>query len=88
MSQSKKILKPLSLALGATFAASLAASPVANAASVNDNPFAMSDLHSGYSQSAASAIEATCGSSNTSSTSTKGSKKKSKTTEATCGGSK
>ena len=37
--------KPLSIALGAAFATSLAAAPLANAA---DNPFAMSELSSGY----------------------------------------
>ena len=44
MSQ-KTTLKPLAIALGAAFATSLAATPVANAA---ENPFAMSDLSSGY----------------------------------------
>jgi uncharacterized low-complexity protein len=44
MSQ-KSTKKPLSIALGATFVTSLAATPVANAA---ENPFAMSDLSSGY----------------------------------------
>ena len=44
MSQ-KTTLKPLTLALGAAFVTSLAGTPVANAA---ENPFAMSDLSSGY----------------------------------------
>ena len=44
MSQ-KITLKPLTLALGAAFVTSLAGTPVANAA---ENPFAMSDLSSGY----------------------------------------
>jgi uncharacterized low-complexity protein len=44
MSQ-KATKNSLAIAVGATFATSLAGSPVANAA---DNPFAMSDLSSGY----------------------------------------
>ncbi len=47
---SKQILKPLSIALGATFAVSMAASNIAAAAPVGDNPFAMSELQSGYMQ--------------------------------------
>ena len=37
--------KPLAIALGAAFVTSLAGTPVANAA---ENPFAMSELSSGY----------------------------------------
>ena len=48
---------PLSIALGAAFATSLAAAPVANAA---DNPFAMSELSSGY-MVAESHMEGKCG---------------------------
>jgi uncharacterized low-complexity protein len=44
MSQ-KSTKKPLAIALGAAFVTSLAATPVANAA---ENPFAMSELSSGY----------------------------------------
>jgi uncharacterized low-complexity protein len=44
MSQ-ETIKKPLAIALGAAFVTTLAATPVANAA---DNPFAMSELSSGY----------------------------------------
>jgi len=44
MSQ-KSTKKPLAIALGAAFVTSLAATPVANAA---ENPFAMSELTSGY----------------------------------------
>ena len=44
MSQ-KSTKKPLAIALGAAFITSLAATPVANAA---ENPFAMSELSSGY----------------------------------------
>ena len=47
---SKQILKPLSIALGATFAVSMAASNIAMAAPAGDNPFAMSELESGYMQ--------------------------------------
>ncbi len=50
MSKEMKLMKPLSIALGATFAASLAASNVASAAPAGDNPFAMSELESGYMQ--------------------------------------
>jgi uncharacterized low-complexity protein len=39
------IKKPLAIALGAVFVTSLAGTPVANAA---ENPFAMSELSSGY----------------------------------------
>jgi uncharacterized low-complexity protein len=38
-------MKPLSIALGAAFVASLAGTSVANAA---DNPFSMTELSSGY----------------------------------------
>jgi len=48
--------KPLSIAIGAAFATSLAAAPVANAA---DNPFAMSELSSGYM--VAETAEGKCG---------------------------
>ncbi|MEN8204470.1 MAG: hypothetical protein ABFS24_00535 [Pseudomonadota bacterium] len=44
MSQ-KALKKPLAIALGAAFVTSLAGTPVANAA---ENPFAMSELSSGY----------------------------------------
>ena len=56
MSQ-ESIKKPLSIALGAAFATSLATAPVANAA---DNPFAMSELSSGY-MVADSHMEGKCG---------------------------
>jgi uncharacterized low-complexity protein len=51
----KKSLKPVALAIGATFAASLAGTSVANAA---DNPFGASKLSSGYMVAAA---EGKCG---------------------------
>ena len=50
MSKQTKILKPLSIAIGATFAVSMAASNIAAAAPAGDNPFAMSELESGYMQ--------------------------------------
>lgn len=57
MSQQKKTLKTLSLAVGATFVATLASTNIATAATNNGNPFAMHDLHNGYAQVA----EAKCG---------------------------
>jgi uncharacterized low-complexity protein len=51
----KKSLKPVALALGTTFAASLAGTSVANAA---DNPFEASKLAGGYMVAAA---EGKCG---------------------------
>jgi uncharacterized low-complexity protein len=50
-------LKPLAVAMGAAFVTSLATSPVANAA---ENPFAMSELSSGY-MVADSHMEGKCG---------------------------
>jgi len=41
----KTTLKPIAVALGTTFAVSLAASPVVNAA---ENPFSMTELPNGY----------------------------------------
>ena len=41
----KTVIKPLALALGATFITSLAGTTVANAA---ENPFSMTELSSGY----------------------------------------
>ena len=48
MSNNKSKLKTVSLALGATFATTLAASNIASAA--GENPFAMNELASGYMQ--------------------------------------
>jgi len=45
---SEKSMKPISLALGAAFVTSLAASNLS--ADANTNPFAMSELSSGYMQ--------------------------------------
>ncbi|MGB5259166.1 MAG: hypothetical protein WBO34_01445, partial [Gammaproteobacteria bacterium] len=53
----KSTLKPLAAAMGAAFVTSLATVPVANAA---ENPFAMSELSSGY-MVASSHIEGKCG---------------------------
>jgi uncharacterized low-complexity protein len=53
----KSTLKPLAAAMGAAFVTSLATAPVANAA---ENPFAMSELSSGY-MVASSHIEGKCG---------------------------
>ena len=61
MSQQKKTLKPLSLAIGATFAATMAASSFATAAQTNGNPFAMNELHSGYTQLAEMPKDGKCG---------------------------
>ena len=41
----KSTIKPIAAALGTTFAVSLMASPIANAA---ENPFAMNQLQNGY----------------------------------------
>jgi len=57
----QSMIKPLSIALGATFAASLAASNIAIAAPAGDNPFAMNDLGSGYMQVAEKEKEGKCG---------------------------
>jgi len=64
----------LSLALGTAFAASLAASPVVNAA---ESPFAMQSLDKGYmvADAGEKAKDAKCGAA-----------KNAKTTEAKCGG--
>ena len=50
----KSFKKPLAIAMGATFAAALSASPVASA---DSNPFGMQDLSGGYMQLA----EGKCG---------------------------
>ena len=55
----KSQLKPLSIALGTAFAASMAASNVATAAE-GTNPFATTELSSGYMQ-VAGAHEGKCG---------------------------
>ena len=55
-----KTKTPLALAIGTAFAASLAASSIAHAAPSSSNPFAMSDMSSGYMQ-VADAKEGKCG---------------------------
>lgn len=55
-----KTKTPLALAIGTAFAASLATSSIANAAPSSSNPFAMSDMSSGYMQ-VADAKEGKCG---------------------------
>ncbi len=56
----KTTLKPLAVAMGAAFVTSLAGAGIANAA---DNPFAMSDLSSGYmvAESHTKDMEGKCG---------------------------
>ncbi|MBI1425649.1 MAG: low-complexity protein [Gammaproteobacteria bacterium] len=61
MSKQSNLIKPISLALGATFAATLAASNIANATPAGENPFAMSDLNSGFMQVADKGKEGKCG---------------------------
>ncbi len=58
MSSKKSTLKSVGLVAGTAFAATLAASNV-SAASMSDNPFAMSELKSGYQL--ADAKEGKCG---------------------------
>ncbi|MFP4610032.1 MAG: hypothetical protein ACLFQT_03330 [Thiohalophilus sp.] len=60
MSNSKSS-RTLTLALGTAFAASMAASNVATAAESGSNPFAMSELSSGYMQLAENRAEGKCG---------------------------
>jgi len=79
MSQ-KVIKKPLAVALGAVFVTSLAGIPVANAA---ENPFAMSDLSSGYV--VAEMEEGKCGEGKCGGDKTK---KEGKCGEGKCGGDK
>ena len=73
--------KSVSIAMGATFAATMAATPLANAA---ENPFGMQNLESGYMQVA----EAKCGGNMKSDAEGKcgeGKKAASKDAEGTCG---
>ena len=55
----KTSLKPIAAAIGATFVVSLAAAPIV--ASAAENPFAMSELSSGYMVADAHAGEGKCG---------------------------
>ena len=82
MSHSKSS-RTLTLALGTAFAASMAASNVATAAQSNSNPFAMSELSSGYMQLAQNEMgeknsEGRCGEG-------RGQSNKQKNTEGKCG---
>ena len=70
----KTTLKPLAVAAGAALATSLAATPAANAA---DNPFALSELSSGYM--VAESAEGKCGEGKC------GGEKKAADTEGKCG---
>ncbi|MGR9091626.1 MAG: HvfA family oxazolone/thioamide-modified RiPP metallophore [Gammaproteobacteria bacterium] len=54
----KKQLKPIAAALGTTFAVTLAASPLANAA---ENPFSVTTFESGYMVSGDDGAEGKCG---------------------------
>ena len=54
----KMTMKPLAVAMGAAFVTSLAGTPVANA---TDNPFAMTELASGYMVAENKAMEGKCG---------------------------
>ena len=77
-----KTKTPLALAIGTAFVASMAASGIANAAPNSSNPFAMSELNSGYMQVADSHMkEGKCGEGKCG-----GAKKDTK--EGKCGGSK
>ena len=77
-----KIKTPLALAIGTAFVASLAASNIANAAPNSSNPFAMSELSSGYMQ-VADAKEGKCGEGKCG-----GAKEMEKNMEGKCGGAK
>jgi uncharacterized low-complexity protein len=70
----KTVMKPLAIALGATFVTSLAGTTVANAA---ENPFSMNELSSGYM--VAGEAEGKCGSGETKA-------KEGKCGEGKCGG--
>jgi uncharacterized low-complexity protein len=54
--KTKTVIKPLAIALGATFVTSLAGTTIANAA---ENPFSMNELSSGYK--VAEKAEGKCG---------------------------
>ena len=77
----KTSMKPLTLALGAVFAATLSGTAIVNAA---DNPFTMTELSSGYM--VADAAEGKCGGDKASKEGKCGGDKASK--EGKCGGDK
>jgi len=58
---SKKALKPISLAVGAAFVSTLAASHVSAETDTHTNPFAMNELSNGYMQLASKDGEGSCG---------------------------
>ena len=70
--------KSVSIALGATFAATMLATPIANA---DENPFGMQNLESGYMQVA----EGKCGAGMKDSEGKCGEKKQAKEAEGKCG---
>jgi uncharacterized low-complexity protein len=79
--QTSKIKKSLAIAMGASFAATVSAAPMATSA--DSNPFGMHSLSSGYMQVAEKSMgEASCGGNKKATTSND------KAVEATCGGSK
>jgi len=86
MAQHNKTLKTTALAIGATFAASMVASSMATAASTN--PFAMSDLQSGYTQLAEKSMEGKCGANKAMPKEGKCGESKAKEKEGKCGGDK
>jgi uncharacterized low-complexity protein len=59
-----KTRKPLAIAIGTAFAATLAASTVANAATTEGNPFTMTEMSSGYMH-VADAKDGKCGANKT-----------------------
>ncbi len=79
----KTNLKPLAVALGAAFVTTLATTPVANAA---ENPFAMSELSSGYM--VADAAEGKCGEGKCGASKAATKVEEGKCGEAKCGGDK
>ncbi|MEJ2143303.1 MAG: hypothetical protein P8Y24_13305 [Gammaproteobacteria bacterium] len=79
----KSTVKPLSIALGTAFAASMAASNIASAA--QGNPFATNELSSGYMQVAA---EGKCGGQKKSAAEGKCGGEKKSEKEGKCGGEK
>lgn len=79
----KPSLKPLAAAVGTAFAVSMAAAPVANAAS---NPFSMSDLSSGYELVAEGKCgEGKCGAGKSATSKDPEGRCGAKTTEGKCG---
>lgn len=83
--QTSKIKKSLAIAMGASFAATVSAAPMAN---TDNNPFGMQSLTSGYMQVADKNMgEGNCGANKKAAEASCGGKQK-KTTEGNCGGNK